>query len=173
MFFQRYELLELVCIGICQNQAHTHTSHSKSKIPLISYFSKFLAPAQCSVTHFHIFTHQNLGICVLYSFLEPNIELLFKSYMLQLGMIFEENFHWGFFLPYLFNFEKLYFFKKFAQCWFMQIWTTSLKFGIILVCSLEWIIWPLSMTSKDESRPTNPETCDSGSDAKMVFDNSL
>ena len=55
----------------------------------------------------------------------------------------------------------------------LQIWTTSLKSGKPVVSSLEWISWPLSLTSKDERRPTNPETCASGRDAKMAFDNSL
>ena len=55
----------------------------------------------------------------------------------------------------------------------LQIWTTSLKSGKPLVSSLEWISWPLSLTSKEERRPTNPETCASGRDAKMAFDNSL
>ena len=55
----------------------------------------------------------------------------------------------------------------------LQIWTTSLKSGKPLVSSLEWISWPLSLTSKDERRPTNPETCASGREAKMAFDNSL
>ena len=55
----------------------------------------------------------------------------------------------------------------------LQIWTTSLKPGKPLVSTLEWIICPLSLTSKDERRPTNPETCASGREAKMAFDNSL
>ena len=55
----------------------------------------------------------------------------------------------------------------------LQIWTTSLKSGKPFVSNFEWITWSLSLTSNDERRPTNPETCAPGRDAKMAFDNSL